>query len=154
MSEISRITDRLQRAFYGEAWHGPALMEVLSDIGADTAAAHPLSEAHSIWEIVLHLIAWNRALLVRMGGRALELRRSQDWPPVPKFSDTEWQETVRALQNSYINLYEAIAKTPDAHLAETAPGKDYNFGFMFDGLADHFLYHAGQIALLKKASNR
>ncbi|MFB3814833.1 MAG: DinB family protein [Terriglobales bacterium] len=151
MLEISHITDQLQQAFYGEAWHGPALMELLAGVGADIAAAHPLSAGHSIWEIVLHLTAWNRALLRRLDGEAIELRGSEDWPPVPKFSDTEWQQAVRALESSHLNLYEAIAALPPSRLTETVPGKDYNVYFMLQGLVHHYLYHAGQIGLLKKA---
>ncbi|MBV9341362.1 MAG: DinB family protein, partial [Acidobacteria bacterium] len=42
MSKIDLIVDQLKRAFDGEAWHGPALMEVLDGITANTAAARPL----------------------------------------------------------------------------------------------------------------
>ena len=30
--EAGRIADQLQRAFYGTAWHGPAVMEVLENM--------------------------------------------------------------------------------------------------------------------------
>jgi hypothetical protein len=30
--EVERITDQLRGAFEGNAWHGPALSEVLSDV--------------------------------------------------------------------------------------------------------------------------
>jgi hypothetical protein len=32
------------------------------------------------------------------------------------------------------------------------PGRNYTYLFMFDGLVQHHLYHAGQMALLKKAA--
>jgi hypothetical protein len=56
MSEIHRIADQLKRSLEGEAWHGPALRELLSGVTAKQAAARPLAGAHSIWEIVLHII--------------------------------------------------------------------------------------------------
>jgi hypothetical protein len=49
MSQIDLIVDQLERAFDGEAWHGPALMEILDGIDARTAAARPIPSAHSIW---------------------------------------------------------------------------------------------------------
>jgi len=46
---------------------------------------------------------------------------------------------------------------PDSHLQEQVPGKTesyHNFFYMFSGIVQHELYHAGQIALLKKAQAR
>ena len=42
-SEAARIADQLRRAYDGGAWHGPALLELLEDIDAATAAAPPTS---------------------------------------------------------------------------------------------------------------
>jgi hypothetical protein len=36
-------------------------------------------------------------------------------------------------------------------LSEQVPGKPYDIRFMLHGAAQHAAYHAGQIALLKKA---
>ena len=58
-SEGARIADQLRRAFYGSAWHGPAVLELLKDVDAATAAAKPLAEVHSIWELVLHIAVWD-----------------------------------------------------------------------------------------------
>ena len=55
MTEIERIEDQLKRSLEGEAWHGPALEELLADVRAEQAAAKPVPPAHSIWEIVLHI---------------------------------------------------------------------------------------------------
>ena len=45
---------------------------------------------------------------------------------------------------------------PSARLGDQVPGKseDYhNYFYLFSGIVQHELYHAGQIALLKKAHN-
>jgi len=39
MSEIHRILDQMDRAFSGDAWHGPSLMSVLDGISAEDHAA-------------------------------------------------------------------------------------------------------------------
>ncbi len=41
-SEVERIRGELQRAFEGEAWHGPAVLELLRDVNAQQAAARPI----------------------------------------------------------------------------------------------------------------
>ncbi len=34
MTEVNRILDQLSRAFEGEAWHGPAVLEILRETTA------------------------------------------------------------------------------------------------------------------------
>src|SRR5437762_13216457 len=68
-SEAARIAELLQRAFDGSAWHGPAVLELLEDVDAATAAARPLPRVHSIWELVLHIAVWDDAAVRRLGGK-------------------------------------------------------------------------------------
>src|SRR5450432_2781890 len=58
MAEVNRILDQLHRAYDGPAWHGPALREILAGVTWQTAALHPITGAHTIWELVLHLTVW------------------------------------------------------------------------------------------------
>ncbi|HEV2884620.1 MAG TPA: hypothetical protein VGW36_07165, partial [Pyrinomonadaceae bacterium] len=61
MKENERIAGQYEKAFEGGAWHGPSVLELVRDISAAESAAHPISEAHSIWELALHIEAWERA---------------------------------------------------------------------------------------------
>src|SRR6476661_7339206 len=70
-NECSRMADQLRRAFEGNAWHGPAVRELLTDINASQAAAHPIDSAHSIWELLLHIEAWERVAIAAIGGTAM-----------------------------------------------------------------------------------
>jgi hypothetical protein len=56
-TEVSRLDDQLKRALEGEAWHGPSVLESLAGISAAQAAIHPIAGAHSIWELVLHILS-------------------------------------------------------------------------------------------------
>jgi hypothetical protein len=38
VNELDRIQDQIARSLDGEAWHGPALMEVLSGVDAQACA--------------------------------------------------------------------------------------------------------------------
>ena len=51
--DMEILADQIRRAFRGESWHGPSVLEVLAGVSAEDAAAHPIAGAHSIWEIVL-----------------------------------------------------------------------------------------------------
>jgi len=151
MSEVSRIQEQLKRAMEGGAWHGPALLELLGETPVDLAPAKPLAHAHSIWEIVLHVTAWNDAILQRVQGKEIELDAEQDWPQVKDFSESAWAATVKKLRQSYEALYAGIGKLTDAKLTEMAPGRDHDVYVMVHGVIHHILYHAGQIAVLKKS---
>jgi uncharacterized damage-inducible protein DinB len=147
---MEALAERLRAVFGGCPWYGLPLSEILRDVDAAAAAAHPWHGVHSVWEVVLHVTVWNQVLLRRMQGEAVELSRQQDWPPVPKFSDSQWQADQQALSASHAALCDAVRRFPDTRRAETVPGQDYDFAFMLQGAVDHVVYHAGQIALLKK----
>ena len=153
MSECTRLADQIRRAFDGEAWHGDALVEVLSNVSAAQAAARPIQNAHSIWEIVLHIGAWDRAVLRRIGGTAVNLTDAGNFPAIPDTSEAAWKKAVAHVRQVHADLVKAVAAFPDARLGERVPGKSqayYDFFYMFAGIAQHETYHTGQIVLLKK----
>lgn len=150
MREPERIADQLRRSMEGEAWHGPAVMELLAGVQASQAFMHPISAAHSIWEIVLHIRAWNGAVLRRIRGEAVELAEDEDWPTVSDSSEEGWEDVVRSLTLAHAKVYNAILGMTDARLDEIVPGRTYNYYYLAHGLVQHNLYHAGQIAVLKK----
>jgi uncharacterized damage-inducible protein DinB len=153
MSEATRIADQLHRAFNGDAWHGDSLLEILNGVTAAQAAARPIPHAHTIWELVRHIAAWDGAVLRRLGGVALELSHAEDFTSVSDTSDSAWRKTLVELKQVHQELVDAVATLPDTRLFELVPGKEgahYTFYYMLHGVVQHELYHAGQIALLKK----
>lgn len=151
LSEAALIADQLRRAFDGHAWHGPALLELLKDVDAATAAAKPLPDVHSIWELVLHIRAWDNAGLRRLAGETAKLKGNANFPLVPMPpSEGAWRESIAAAQHTHETLVTTIAGLSEKKLRDQVPGKTYDFYHMFHGIAQHELYHAGQIAILKK----
>jgi len=152
-SETTRIADQLRRAFRGDAWHGDSLFEILSGVTAAQAAAHPIKNAHSIWELVLHIAAWDGAVRRRLGGAVVALSGEKNFPPVSDTSESAWRKALEHVGRVHDELVAAVAAFPDSRLGEKVPGKDPDydtFYYMLHGVAQHELYHAGQIALLKK----
>lgn len=153
MSETARIADQLRRAFDGEAWHGDSVLEILSGVTAAQAAARPIAHAHTIWELTLHIAAWDGAVLRRLGGAAVELSDGENFPRVADCSDAAWRSALAQLRRVHEQLIAAVAAFPDSRLDDIVPGKEgshYTFYYMLHGVVQHELYHAGQIALLKK----
>jgi|SRR5712671_1241146 len=150
-TEGARIADQLRRAFDGTAWHGPSLMALLENVDAATAAARPLPKVHSIWELVLHIAAWDAAGCRRLGGNKTQLTGTANFPVAPTPTEAAWRKAVAEVKRTHDLLVNMVAALPDSRLYDRVPGKRYDFYFMFHGIAQHELYHAGQIAILKKA---
>ena len=93
MSETIRLADQIRRAFEGEAWHGDSILELLSGVDAKTAAAHPIKNAHSIWELVLHIAVWDDAVRRRTGGKAVTVTDAESFPPVKDTSEAAWRKS-------------------------------------------------------------
>jgi uncharacterized damage-inducible protein DinB len=146
MSETTRLADQIRRAFDGEAWHGDSVLELLADVNAATAAARPIPNAHSIWELMLHIAAWDRITVTRMGGNLKEPSDDENFPKVKDTSEAAWRRTVEQCKATHDELVKAVAAFPDSRLSGQVPGKTpdyYNFYYLFSGIAQHELYHAG-----------
>lgn len=151
MSEIERIVDQMDRAFSGDAWHGPSLMALIEGISAEDAARRGVPQAHSIWEIVNHMGAWNTIVRRRLKNEIIKETPEMDWPALPEVSESAWKRTLEQLKESRQELRRAAAELSDAQLDEKPPNLPDSRYVLLHGLIQHDLYHAGQIAILKKA---
>lgn len=152
MSEIARILDQLDRAYSGEAWHGPCLLRLIEGVSAEHASKHSIRGAHSIWELVNHIAAWNMIVQHELGGEVVEISAERDWPPVWEASEIAWMRSLETLAESRRRLRKAVEGLHDAQLDEKPVARSDNSRYlMLHGLVQHDLYHAGQIAVLKKA---
>ncbi|HKA21413.1 MAG TPA: DinB family protein [Blastocatellia bacterium] len=152
MSEKKRLNDQLKRAFEGQAWHGPSVSEVLAGVNAQQAAAHPIAGGHSIWELALHIQTWERVGRRRIQEFVpIDVSDEEDWPKVTDTSEAAWARTLEELRSNHQALRAAIRELDEDKLDEIVPGTTYSVYFLLHGVIQHDLYHAGQIALLKKA---
>src|SRR5262249_15542045 len=143
--------DELHRAYDGNCWHGPPLREVLQGVTAEAAARKHPPLVHSIWAIVNHLAAWVEVVVLRITERRAGTGPgTREFPPVPPTSTDAWHASLAELERQQGQLRQVVAALDPARLDEIVPGKDYPVSVMLHGTAQHFAYHAGQIALLKK----
>ncbi|MDE3057309.1 MAG: DinB family protein [Bacteroidota bacterium] len=149
-NENTHIAEQLRLAYEGEAWHGPALRGLLVGVNAKQAAAKPMQNVHSIWEIVLHITTWQSVVRKRLAGEAVEPTEEEDWKSVIDSGESAWKKTIMLLEQSLNELLNAVLQFDESRLEQTVPGKDYSNRFMIFGVLQHNLYHTGQIALLKK----
>ena len=152
MTEVARIRNQFERAFNGEAWHGPSVLSLLSGVTAEQAAAHPIPGAHSIWELTLHIAAWEDACRRRLEGDPAQLTENENWRPVNDTSDAAWENTKQELIDTHRRLLNAISAIDDDRLNQPMiTAGEASVYVTLHGGVQHDLYHAGQIAMLKKA---
>ena len=155
MSELASIIDDLKRVNDGDAWHGPSLREALAGIGAAQAAAKPIGNAHSIWELVSHITGWENVFRRRLegDGNATE-PEAGDFPAVVDATEQAWRESLAKLETEHEKLLSVVSRLSDQSLDENVGDHDYSVRFFLNGVARHFVYHTGQIAILAKAAQR
>lgn len=151
MIEIGLVVDQLEKAFYGGAWHGPSVMESLQNISAENAISKPVNNAHSIWEIVLHINTWQICTIKRIKGEFVEPLPEEDWPAIIETGQSAWEGAISRLKASLTELIETISSLDANKLNENIASKNYTYYFLINGLIQHNVYHAGQISILKKA---
>ena len=154
MSERTHILDTLDRAFRARAWHGPAMLETLDGVGAALAARRVKRGVHSIWELVEHVATWNEVVADRLARKAPRMTPEYNFPPVTRTTPAAWKATRRRLARSQARFRRAVARFPIARLGRRRPKIDQTWSVLIHGQIQHQLYHAGQIAMLRRALGR
>ena len=151
MSRARHLGSSLERTVTGPMWHGSALAEVLEGVTAERAAARPIPGAHTIWELVLHIIAWAEIARARLRGESTgDPTPEQDWPPVTATDAAAWQRTLERLGACHRELAADVRGLDEVRLDQKVANLDYSADVLLHGIVEHGTYHGGQIALLKK----
>lgn len=150
--EVARIVDQLERGFNGDAWHGTPLRDLLTGVDATTAAERHVVGAHTIWELTAHITFWLVIARQRLAGEVVKLQDGDDWKVIDVRNAFRWRDTLAALDAAHEQLVAAVRTLDDADLDRIVPVMGYTNYVLLHGVLQHSLYHAGQIALLLRAS--
>ena len=94
---------------------------------------------------------WKNVVHRRLGGDpATEVPPEMDFPPVTDTGAAAWRATLDRLSEAQARLQQALRGIRDGQLDEPpAQGVSTRYRLLH-GVIQHDLYHAGQIAILKK----
>lgn len=158
MAESDRLAGMLERVLDGDPWHGSNVLALLDGLTSDDASVAPWPGARSVWELVLHMTGWADEVMARLGGAPAGEPRAGDWPRVTDATPEAWQAAVTRLADVHRRLADAIRAAGDAVLdtpvvdrRDAAAGTGLSHYLTLHGLVHHTVYHAGQIALVRKA---
>ncbi len=151
MTEVERLVEQYNQTVTGEAWYGDPVWKILQGIDAHCAAAHPIAGTHNIWQLVMHMEFWERIAARRFSGPVTP-DEAGNFPATPAADEAEWQKTLSAFRASNGEFRQAALLLDPGALDKNTPGSQRTFRYELVGVIQHHIYHAGQIALLKKAS--
>ncbi|MGE0441314.1 MAG: DinB family protein [Gemmatimonadales bacterium] len=144
----------LESVYRGPAWHGPAVRASIRGVPSAVAARRIAPRRPTIQEIVVHLAYGRHVLIDRLAGERgerFERRLRKQWWPETAPGPKGWNEDRALLEREHARLLEAIAATPERRLRASRHAHGLTLADELLGLAVHDGYHAGQIALLRRA---
>lgn len=151
MNEHSSHLRQIQKAFEGEAWHGPSLMEALDGVDAHMAKRRWVDGVHTIWEIALHTVAWKRAVTKWIeGDDTIRVEDDENFPMPEQGDDAEWEHVLNELKVAQAEFLAVVSRLSNDKLYENPPGRTTIYSDYLFGVVHHDLYHAGQISLLEE----
>lgn len=140
-----QIADAYHAATISGAWYGPTVAELLERVTPELATRRAIPEAHSISELLQHLLLWNER--IRNTSERCPMPRweaEKEWAEAP----IPWPELLTRWNKSRDLLEERIRSFPVADLDKQTPGRNYPYETMLHGIMQHAIYHSGQIAML------
>lgn len=149
-NELEHIIKSLKECFDGKPWYGISVMEKLNSISWEKVNEKKYG-SKSIAVLVQHIINWRIFVLKKLQGDIeydLKIDGLNDWSEVDIKRPEEWERLKIELQKTQSEILETLSNQTDALLKEKVPGKNYTFGAILPSLAQHDIYHLGQIAML------
>ncbi len=153
--EIKRIHKNISAVYDGQPWYGDNICTILEGISAEMALVRPANLNHSIAEIVAHMTAWHYFVIEKMkGNAAYEVWQTElDWQKIDLLNEDEWERLQNGFSESHAKLLAHVEQMQESILTQPVDGRKYNFRLMLQGIAQHDIYHAGQISLIKKLTD-
>ena len=129
-----------------DSWVNP-LADALDGVTAEQAIWRPGPDMKGIWDIVLHMAAWNENIIERIGSGEIAYPPGRvAWPPPPSApSDEQWLSAKTRLWDSLAALREMIETIPIIKIQESP----YGIGDLLCRFI-HNAYHIGQITKLRE----
>lgn len=144
------ILENLKSSFDGTPWYGMPVMEKLNQIPWDIVNEETYG-SKTIAVLVKHIINWRIFVIRKLEGDEafnIVIDGENDWDRITIADQGEWNSLKRQLQDTQDSLIQKLAQETDAVLDRKVPGKDYAFGPILISVAQHDIYHLGQIAML------
>ncbi|MCZ7647801.1 MAG: DinB family protein [Planctomycetota bacterium] len=156
MSASPRLDDlrkQLEAAYRRRAWHGSNLRGLLRGVDARRAAFRTQPRRHNLWELIVHCAYWKYAVRRQISGErrgGFPLKGSNWFKRPVEPTEAAWRADLRLLDREHERLMDLLSSLPAGALDRKPAGSRFTVAELLAGAAAHDLYHAGQVALLKR----
>lgn len=143
----------IDEGFSRAAWHGPNLLGSLRGVTLEQLLHRPRKRGHNAWELAVHCAYWKYAVRNRLVGGprgAFALEGSNFFPREDGLTLSDWRRDRALLVREHRALRAVVAALDPSLLDRTVAGSRHTVRRTVMGIAAHDIYHAGQIALLKR----
>ena len=148
--KLSYIITDLKECFDGKPWYGDSVMKKLDAVDWQ-CVNDQIYGSKTIAILLQHIINWRIFVLKKLQGDAVYdiiIDELNDWTQAHISNEQEWNLMKQEIRNTQKELLELLANCTDELLDEKVPGKKYTFGPILQSIAQHDIYHLGQIAML------
>jgi uncharacterized damage-inducible protein DinB len=159
MTTSEKLEQELQKVLSGNPWYGNSVYGIIEQVSFEAAFEKAQGASHTIAEIVLHMLAWTEEVIDRMNGKVASKPLSGDWPSTGSPDEQKWQNYVNDLKLVNVNLLGVIQDFHEEKWDElinnagNSEAGEITNEELVEGLIQHHIYHAGQIAILNRIIN-
>ncbi len=147
MTWLTDSIEQLEETYGGSPWYGKSLSTILGEIDP-SKVGNPIENSHSLYQIAYHILAWRKYLVEKLKGNAsyaIEIGSSADWTEGNNAGAAEWLTLLAEFDENQKLLLTLLKGQSEALAEKTVPGKKYGFRKLIEGMAQHDIYHAGQL---------
>ena len=148
--EIQSITRTLRNVLSGQPWYGKSVYAILEQAGTGDVYHQPGKKCHSNIELLYHMITWVQYVLCIIKNEGPEKAKAIEtlnWQTINP-TEHDWEKGVLQFKSLHNEIIELLDAQDDSFLGQNLEDKKYNFRFLLNGLIQHHIYHAGQIAYI------
>lgn len=149
-SQLKPIIENLIDCFDGKPWYGISVMKKLEAIPWERVNEKKYGDK-SIAVLVQHIINWRIFCLKKLQGDTdydLLIDGPTDWTDIHINTEKEWEHLKTSLAETQTEILAILNSANDSLLKEHVSGKNYTFQVILTSIAQHDIYHLGQIAML------
>ncbi|MEJ7736023.1 MAG: DinB family protein [Chitinophagaceae bacterium] len=150
--ETESIISTMQEILSGSPWFGKSVLTILDDINPDIVHKKPKENAHSMIELLYHMVTWiefTQHRLEKVQQTDTAAFNALDWRATNS-TDHTWNTGISNVKAGTNKIIELLKKASGQLLEEKVDYREYNFRYLLNGLMQHNIYHLGQIAYVNK----
>lgn len=149
--KISNYLKQFSAIYEGKPWYGRPMKQICDGISGTIAFKQPTKNAHSIAQLLAHIIYWRMPLIKNLEGDhnyVPSMESEENWKSLNKLKRFGWKNILKEFYQSQDRLIAVLSSQNDS-LLKSKYSEKYTYQQLIDGILQHDLYHIGQIAYLK-----